>query len=207
MTNEPDFRDLVGDEGGREELDRLHRVHDLLVAAGPPPEMSPAIATAPEVEESKVLEFKRRRPATVFALAATLAAGAFVVGYAVANKSTGFEASVVVPMHGVGKLAVAKADIKIGSHDSGGNYPLEMTVQGLPRLSKRGWYELLLSKHGRPTLSCGDFAVDGTRTTLRLSVPYDLPDWRRTKRYDGWVVVKHAPGQPIAPIVMTTTPA
>jgi hypothetical protein len=35
MTNEPDFRDLVGDEGGREELDRLRRVHDLLVAAGP----------------------------------------------------------------------------------------------------------------------------------------------------------------------------
>src|SRR5262249_40404017 len=38
VTNEPDFRELVGDEGAGDE--RLRRVHDLLVAAGPPAEMS-----------------------------------------------------------------------------------------------------------------------------------------------------------------------
>lgn len=204
MTNEPDFRDLVGDEGEPEELDRLRRVHELLVAAGPPPELPPALAAPPKVEDSKVFEFKRRRPATVFALAAALAAASFVVGYAVANKSTGFEASAVVPMHGVGQLAVAKADIKVGTHDSGGNYPLEMTVQGLPRLPKGGWYELLLSKNGRPTLPCGDFAVDGAPTTFRISVPYDLNDLRAHHAFDGWVVVKHAPNLHSAPIVMTT---
>src|SRR5581483_793290 len=67
VTNEPDFRELVGDEGGREELDRLRRVHELLVAAGPPAELSPRVANPPQVEESKVLEFKRRRPATLLA--------------------------------------------------------------------------------------------------------------------------------------------
>jgi len=205
MTNEPDFRDLVGDEGGREELDRLRRVHDLLVAAGPPPELSPAVADPPEVAESKVREFRRRRPVTVFALAAALAVAAFLIGYTVADKSKGFSGSgPPIPMHGVGRLVAARADIKVGSHDSGGNYPLEMTVQGLPHLPKGGWYELLLSKNGRPTLPCGDFAVDGSTTTFRLSVPYDLTDLRKSHRFDGWVVVRHASGQHAAPIVMTT---
>ncbi len=204
MTNEPDFRDLVGDEGGREELDRLRRVHDLLVAAGPPPELSPELEHAPEVEESKVLEFKRRRPATVFALAAAIAAAAFFIGYAVADKRASFSASAVVPMHGVGRLVAATADIRIGTHDSGGNYPLEMVVRGLPHLAKGGWYELLLSEHGHPTLACGDFVVDGAQTTFRLSVPYDLTDLRQNHRFDGWVVVKHATGAKTAPVVMST---
>ncbi len=205
MTNEPDFRDLVGEEGRPEELDRLQRVHELLVAAGPPPELSPAVANPPDVQESNVLEFRRRRRATVFVLAAALAtAAAFVIGYAVADKRAGFSASHIVPMHGVGQLIAAKADIKIGSHDSGGNYPLEMSVKGLPQLPRGGWYELLLSKNGRPTLPCGDFAADGVPTTVRLSVPYDLSDLRKSNRFDGWVVVRHVPGAPTTPVVMTT---
>ena len=43
----PDFLDLVGDEGTPEELERLRRAHDLLIAAGPPPELSPRLAEAP----------------------------------------------------------------------------------------------------------------------------------------------------------------
>jgi hypothetical protein len=204
VTNEPDFRDLVGDEGAPEELDRLRQVHELLVAAGPPPELSPAIERAPKVGESKLLTFRRRRPATVFALAAVAAVAAFFIGYAVADRHASFSASADVPMHGVGRLVAATADIRIGTHDSGGNYPLEMSVQGLPRLPKGGWYELLLSRRGRPTLRCGDFVVDGTQATFRLSVPYDLTELRNAKQYDGWVVVRHTPGQHAAPIVMTT---
>ena len=205
MTNEPDFRELVGDEGRPDELDRLRRVHDLLLAAGPPPELSPAVANPPEVEESKVLEFKRRRPATLFAIGAAAAVAAFVIGYAVGNRQNSFSAiGLPIPMHGIGRLAAARADIKVGSHDSGGNYPLQMTVQGLPRLPKGGWYELLLSKNGRPTLPCGDFAVDGTRTTFRLSVPYDFSELHQRHLFDGWVVVKHAPGTHGAPVVMST---
>jgi len=205
VTQEPDFRELVGDEGDREELERLRRVHELLVAAGPPPELSPAVADPPEVEESKVLEFKRRRPATLLAAGIAAAAAAFVIGYAVGDHHNGFSAQFAVPMHGIGQAVAARADIKVGSHDSGGNYPLEMTVKGLPQLKNGGYYELLLSKKGVPTATCGDFAVDGNVTTVRLSVPYDLPDWHRAGRYDGWVVVAHTAGQPRAPIVMTTS--
>ena len=204
MTNEPEFRELVGDDDDGPELDRLRRVHDLLVAAGPPPELSPAMENPPEVETSKVLEFKRRRPATLLAAGIAAAAAAFVIGYAVGDRHNGFSAQLTVPMHGIGKAPAALADIKVGSHDSGGNYPLEMTVKGLPHTAKGGFYELLLSKKGVPTVTCGDFLVDGNVTTVRLSVPYDLPDWHQTKRYDGWVVVLHEPGARTAPIVMTT---
>ena len=202
MTNEPDFTNLVGDDGSPEELERLRRVHDMLIAAGPPPELSPSMAHAPDVEESKVVAIGRRRPTTMIALAAALAVVTFLVGYAVADKRTGFSSKAEVPMHGVGPARSATADIAIGSHDVSGNYPLQMTVQGLKPLPKGGWYELLLSKHGKPTLPCGTFAMGGQPLTIRLSVPYDLSDFG--KLFDGWVVVKHVPTQAAAPIVLTT---
>ncbi len=206
MTNEPDFRELIGDEGDSAELDRLRRVHDLLVAAGPPPELPPTLANPPEVETSKVLEFKRRRPATLLAAGIAAAAAAFVIGYAIGDRHSSFSAQgPPIQMHGLRQASGAHADISVGSHDSGGNYSLQMKVRGLVRAPKGSWYELLLSKKGRPTLSCGDFAVGGSGvTTVRLSVPYDLPDWHQTGRYDGWVVVLRSPKQQAAPIVMTT---
>ena len=204
MTKEPDFRELVGDEGNEEELGRLRQVHDLLVAAGPPPELSARVTSPPEVEESKVLEFKRRRPAALFGIAAAAAAAAFIVGYAVGQRQNSFDAQFTIPMHGLGTARAASADIEVGSHDEGGNYPLQMKVVHLRQAPKGSWYELLLSKQGKPTASCGDFAVGSAETTVRLSVPYDLPDWHDKKLYDGWVVVLHRPGQKTAPVVMTT---
>jgi hypothetical protein len=204
VTNDPDFRELVGDDGAPEELDRLQQVHDLIVAAGPPPELSPAYEHAPKIEESKVYEFKRRRPTAVFAIAIAAAAAVFAIGYGVGNRGNSFASAAEVPMHGLGAQAAATANISVGKHDTGGNYPLEMSVKGLPHLPKGGWYELLLSKKGRPTLPCGDFAVDGGTTNVRMSVPYDLTELHKAKLYDGWVVIRHAPGTKSAPVVMTT---
>jgi len=204
VTNEPDFRELVGDESRDDE--RLRRVHDLLVAAGPPAEMSVRVTDPPDVEHSKVLEFKRRRPATLLAVGIAAAAAAFVIGYGVGQRQNSFSAQAAIPMHGVGAVnQAAQAEIKVGSHDEGGNYPLEMQVKGLRDAPKGAWYELLLSKRGKPTDSCGIFTVDGGETTVRLSVPYDLPDWHQKKLYDGWVVVLHRRGQTSAPVVMTTS--
>jgi len=202
VTKEPDFRELVGDEGNEEELGRLRQVHDLLVAAGPPPELSARVTSPPEVEESKVLEFKRRRPAALFGIAAAAAAAAFIVGYAVGQRQNSFDAQFTIPMHGLGTARAASADIEVGSHDEGGNYPLQMKVVHLRQAPKGSWYELLLSKHGRPTLSCGTFASAGRIVTVQLSVPYDLSDF--PKLFDGWVVTLHVPGQEHVPVVMTT---
>ena len=41
MSREPDFDALVGADVPGEERDRLRRAHELLVAAGPPPELAP----------------------------------------------------------------------------------------------------------------------------------------------------------------------
>lgn len=203
MTGGPEFRDLAGDDGTPAELERLRRVHDLLVAAGPPPELSPKLAEPPAASDSKLVAFRQRRPATVIALAAALAVVAFLVGYVVADRRTGFSAERTIPMHGVGQLVAAQASLQIGEHDSAGNYPMQMTVHSLKTLPEGGWYELLLSKNGRPTLSCGVFRGNMESQTIRLSVPYDLDSF--PKLFNGWVVTQHLPDSPDqAPVVMTT---
>jgi hypothetical protein len=197
----PDFFDLVGDEGTPEELAQLRRAHDLMVAAGPPPELSPRLAEAPRAQSRTALLLHRRR-STAFFVAATVVAVAFGIGLLIGDRdSSGFTQTRAVPMHGLGELASARATLGVGDQDSAGNYPLKMTVRGLPRLPDGGWYELTLSKGGRPTLPCGSFVAAAHGVTVRLSVPYDLSKF--PKLFDGWVVVQHAPKQP-ARLVMTT---
>ncbi|MDT7605017.1 MAG: hypothetical protein QOF61_3014 [Acidobacteriota bacterium] len=73
----PDFRELIGDEGSTEELEQLRRAHDMLVAAGPPPELSPAMAEAPGAPGGRSAFLPRRRKEAAFVLAAAVAAGDF----------------------------------------------------------------------------------------------------------------------------------
>ena len=47
MTRRPDLEDLVGADLDLSERERLRRVHDLLLQAGPPPELSPEIEAGP----------------------------------------------------------------------------------------------------------------------------------------------------------------
>jgi hypothetical protein len=197
----PDFRDLVGDEGTPEELAKLRRAHDMLIAAGPPPDLSPRLAEPPKGPERE-RRFHRWRARAAFVLAAAVAAAAFGVGFLVGSGPDEFSASRSLEMHGVGQLASAHATLAVGAQDAAGNYPLEMTVRGLPPSPDGGWYELLLSKHGRPTLKCGSFATARRSVTVRLSVPYDLSDF--PKLFDGWVVTLHVPSQKHVPVVMTT---
>src|SRR5439155_10673744 len=126
---EPDFRELVGDEGTQEELAQLRRAHDLLVAAGPPPELSPRLAEAP-TGVGPASRLRRRRWGAALALTAAVVAAVFVAGYAVGHHRAGFSASRTIEMHGLGQLASARASLAVGSHDEGGNYPLEMKVSG-----------------------------------------------------------------------------
>ena len=72
----PDFDQLFGDEVSGAERERLRGVHDLLVAAGPPPELSPALESPPDVggagAGAKVLLFPRRRRAALLLIAAAV---------------------------------------------------------------------------------------------------------------------------------------
>ena len=44
----PDFQDLVGDDLSPDERERLERVHDMLISAGPPPELPPELEEVPD---------------------------------------------------------------------------------------------------------------------------------------------------------------
>ena len=199
------FDDLIGGEGlSADEAARLRRVHDLLVQAGPPPDLPPALerpATPGEdVEPPEVpMLFRRRRGLTaVLALAATVAvfAGGYAFGHSKA-KHASFVSQRAVPMHGApGSFGV----IRVGAPDNVGNWPMLVEITGLATQPERAaYYELWLTRHGKPVAPCGSFRVHGKTTRVRLTVPYSL------RGYDGWVVTKqpaheHAPGR----IVLTT---
>ena len=61
----PDFDELVGSEVDVSERDRLRRVHDLLLAAGPPPDLAPmsapATETAPAAPQRREAAARRAR--------------------------------------------------------------------------------------------------------------------------------------------------
>ena len=92
-------------------------------------------------------------------------------------------------LHGTSLAHGAFASLKLGKADAGGNWPMVLRVRGLPRLPKDGYYDLYLTKDGRPLVSCGTFNVDG-ETVVPLSAAYNL------ERFDknGWVIVRKTPG-------------
>ena len=190
-TRPPDFDELVGEDVPAEERERLRGVHDLLVAAGPPAELSPALERAPSVGDAVHLLPRRRRSA-VLLLAAALAAAVFGGGFLAGALTHGGgtkSAVVVIPMHGTRAAPTALASISLQDMDKAGNWPMRLTVQGLPKLSGGGYYELYLTRHGRIAATCGTFNVRGGRTTVSLNAPY------RLRSFDGWVVTRHLPGQ------------
>jgi len=198
------FEDLVGgDDLTPEEEARLRRVHDLLIEAGPPPELPRALAEpAAAPDEAEILHFPlpRRLAVSLVAAAAIVIAG-FGIGYLVGHakaKPEAFAAERVVSMHG--KNAGDVGVLRIAERDSVGNWPMELEVRGLPKQPRRAAsYELWLTKHGKPAADCGSFRVESGTTTVRLTVPY------RFYEYDGWVVTvqPHGDGAP-GTVVLTT---
>lgn len=186
-----EFDELV-DAGGlsTDEEQRLRRVHELLLAAGPPPELPPALRQPVGRIDAEVLQFPvvqfpllmRRRLAVAVIAAAALVlvgvGGGYVLGHS-KSAPAAFAAARVVPMEGKGALAV----LRIGARDSAGNWPMVLEVSGLPtQADPQSYYELWLTKNGKPVAPCGSFRVNAKNTTVQLSVPYTF------SRYDGWVV-------------------
>jgi hypothetical protein len=199
-----DFRDIIDTEGLEpDEEARLRRVHELLVRAGPPPDLPPSLERTPEAEEAEIVQFPllpKRRWAVAALVAATLALIAFGGGYLLGHSHGGpssFSVEKIVPMHGSGE---SQGFIKISSRDSVGNWPMELEVSGLPKQSQRqAYYELWLTKGHKPTELCGSFRVHGDSTTVRFSVPYDFHG------VDGWVVTAQPQGtREPGPVVLTT---
>lgn len=191
-----------GGDLGPEEEARLRRVHDLLVQAGPPPDLPPALEHPAEPTDAEVLQFPllpRRRWAVLAVAAALLVVAGFGGGYLWGHskaKPAEFAAQRVVAMHGPQALAV----VRVGARDDVGNWPMQFEVTGLPKQHDPGaYYELWLTKNGRPTVSCGSFRVHDKTTRVRFTVPYSL------NGVDGWVVTEQPPGMHAPGRVVLTT--
>lgn len=183
--NGPDFDELVGDDLAGDERERLLRVHELLIAAGPPPELPPALEPVQELAPVVPLRPRpsRRRLAVAAVLAAALAVMAFGLGFFVGDNgnATAVQPERVIEMTG----SDARASLALLPVDEAGNWPMRMTVQGLPALAAGEQYELWLSRNGKPIEPCGTFVVhDEGRTVVTLNAPYKLKD------FDGWVVTR-----------------
>ncbi len=196
MTRRPDFDDLVGLDVPAEERERLRRTHELLIEAGPPPELSPDMESVPWPDDALGPLWGRRKPSSArraILLAAALAT-AIVVGFLLGQSTgpsskTSIDARRTVQLHGTSLARGALATLKLGKRDAEGNWPMVLSVKGLPQLPKDGYYDLYLTKGGKPLVSCGTFNVKG-ETVVPLSAAYNL------ERFDknGWVIVRKTPG-------------
>jgi hypothetical protein len=191
----PEFDDLIGGDAPAEERERLLGAHEALLVAGPPPELPPRLEHAPD-PEPKVSFLPRRRRYTALAIAAAIALASLMGGYAFGQKRAGggFHTAWVAQLQGPS----ASGALKVGAQDSAGNWPMILSVQGLAQLPAGGYYELLLTRKGKPVASCGTFVVDAATTDVRLNAPYKL------KTFDGWVVARHLAGRTAEPVVLRT---
>jgi len=192
VTRPPDFDALVGSEVDADERERLRRVHELLVTAGPPPELSPQIEAGPTLAMTLSRPRGRgRRRVLLLAAALVLVVLAFLGGYIVGNGGGGgLSSGRTLRLAGTAAAPTAQAALRIGPVDSAGNRPMDLSATGLAKLPPHGYYAVFLVRNGKPLLPCGSFVVAGTSggVLVHLNAPYHL------RPGDSWVVTRQLPG-------------
>jgi len=194
VNREPRLDELIGAETTGAERQRLQHVHDLLLEAGPPPELSPELEAGPNLGTTLGKQ-RRAKPRAMLLLAAALTLGlVFFAGYAVRNHGNGTTSGpkpvMAVALEGTPLVPDAKGTIQVWNDTNGhGNWPMTVSVVGLPQLPPRNYYEVYLVRNGKPWGSCGTFRVGGTgspdqEVTVTLSAPYSL------HKGDTWVVTR-----------------
>jgi hypothetical protein len=196
----PDFDELVGPDVEPDERARLRRVHEMLLQSGPPAELSPEIEGGPTL--ALTLQRRPRRGHRVALLAAALAlvAVAFLAGYITGNgNGEGLASGTTLSLVGTKAAPNALASLRIQPVDAAGNWPMQISVTGLPTLPPHGYYTVYLVRNGKPIAPCGTFVVAGREhaASVWLNAPYEL------KPGDTWVVTRQMPGHHEAgPIVL-----
>ena len=150
----PDFDELVGTDLEPGERERLERVHELLIAAGPPPDL---VDPRPKVVELA----PRRRRGVLLALAAAIAVTAFALGAAVVEGPAGsveFEQA----MKGTPVAAHASGSLVVYKLDDAGNWPMRLRVEGLQPTPSERPFELWLTRGGKLEALCGSFLTSET---------------------------------------------
>lgn len=185
MTRDPSFDELVGGEPTGTERERLRRAHELLVQAGPPPELSPELRAGPQLARVQAIRRRQVRRRGMLLLAATLAVAAvFAVGYAVGNGGSEPNAVGRLALKGTAIAPHARATLAILPRVDG-NWPMQLTVENLPKLPTRSQYAVYLVQQGE-RYPCGSFVSSGGSgpMTVKLNAPY------RFQTGASWIVVR-----------------
>ncbi|MGL6278859.1 MAG: RNA polymerase sigma factor [Gaiella sp.] len=147
--------------------------------AGPPPELPPTLHDAPDPGAGSGV---RRYRFTAVATAIVLGVVLFAVGYVLGGGSTPEQPVATATLAGAGAAGGA---VTVLARDAGGNWPVELTVRGLPSLKVGDAYELLARTPAGSDDVVGRFRTAGAReTTLGFSTPADVG------RSATWIVVR-----------------
>ena len=194
MSREPTLNELIGTEVTGAEREQLQQVHEMLLEAGPPPEISADLERGPTLAMtlSGKQRRQRRRPRAMILLAAALLLGlVFFAGYSVRSRGGGNVNGVAETLKLTGTRLAPQAQgvLQVWTSHDGSNWPMTLSVTSLP---KNNYYEVYLVRGGKIEGSCGIFRVGDSRSTsdvtVSLTSPYQL------KQGDSWVVTKPVAG-------------
>ena len=134
----------------------------------------------------------RRRRGALLALAAALAVAAFALGASLVDGASGRDLDFTETMTGTSSAASATASLAVFDIDAAGNWPMELTVAGLPPSASGRPFELWLTREGELAALCGSFLTDADGSAVvPMNAPYRFDD------FDGWVIVEEGSGTPL----------
>ncbi|MFZ0341370.1 MAG: hypothetical protein WAL31_03440 [Gaiellaceae bacterium] len=195
MSREPTLNELIGSEASGAERERLQHVHDLLLQAGPPPELSDELEAGPTLDLTLGKRRRAKKPRAMLLLAAALAvAVVFLAGYTLRGNGGGSRVNSSVLSQALGGTSLvphAQGTLEVWNSQDGHNWPMTLTVVGLPQLPPHSYYEVYLFRHGKLGGSCGLFRVGSDAqdpVTVTLTSPYEL------RKGDSWVVTRPGRG-------------
>ena len=161
----------------------------LLAGVAPPPELPPELAVAPVPPRPARLPMPRRYRSTALVATVIVALALFGLGYLVGGGGGSGQGVRTVELAGGIETPLARGDLVVLRADAAGNWPLELTVRGLPSPPGRS-YELWLTSGGALAVRAGTFRVGPRETTVTLLLPVE------PTKGDGWAVVVEGSNTP-----------
>jgi hypothetical protein len=198
VNRDPSLDELIGADPSGAERERLQNVHELLLEAGPPPELSDKLEAGPTLAVTLSKPRRAGRPRALLLLAAALAIFVvFFAGYGVGNHRSGKSTPTRVlaqALKGTSLEPQAEGTLQVWSSQDGNNWPMTLSAVGLPKLPPRTYYEVYLFRDGKIQSwgKCGAFRVGDSGSagglTVTLTSPYPL------EKGDSWVVTRPGVG-------------
>ena len=151
-----------------------------------------------------LLKPRQRRPLLLAAAIATAIGIGFVLGQSTGPSSSSMQTVRVVKLAGTNLDSNARGTLELGKADADGNWPMVLRARGLQELPEGGYYDLYLTKGGKPVVLCGTFNVKGREIVIHFSAAYELDHFDE----DGWVITRQLPGNhKPTEVVLKPTPA